>query len=49
MKEVIKYVVKFYYYLNEYILNSVILLKKSKMIEDIEKEEVKMYNYLEME
>ncbi|HBE8163933.1 TPA: site-specific integrase [Staphylococcus aureus] len=49
MKEAIKYAVKFYNYPNEHILNSVTLPKKSKTIEDIEKEEAKMYNYLEME
>ncbi|EJO9581419.1 TPA: site-specific integrase [Staphylococcus aureus] len=48
LRESIKYAVKFYDYPNEHLLTAVKLPKKSKTIEDIQKEEAKMYNYLEM-
>lgn len=49
MKEAIKYAVKFYDYPNEHLLTGVKLPKKRKTIEDIEKDEAKMYNYLELQ
>ncbi|RNH76746.1 tyrosine-type recombinase/integrase [Staphylococcus aureus] len=48
MKGAIKYAVKFYNYPNEYLLTNVKIPKRRKTIEDIEKDESKMYNYLEM-
>ncbi|EZY63475.1 integrase [Staphylococcus aureus R0353] len=48
IREAIKYAVKFYNYPNEHLLTNVKLPKKRKTIEDIEKEEYKTYNYLEM-
>ncbi|HGO1688913.1 TPA: tyrosine-type recombinase/integrase [Staphylococcus aureus] len=48
MKEAIKYAVKFYHYSNKHLLIDIELPKKSKTLEDIEKEEAKMENYLEM-
>ncbi|WP_353437207.1 site-specific integrase [Staphylococcus aureus] len=49
MREAIKYAVKFYNYTNDQLLTGVKLPKKSKTIQDIEKEEAKMHNYLEIE
>ncbi|EZY66103.1 site-specific integrase [Staphylococcus aureus] len=49
MKEAIKYAIKFYNYPNEHILTNVTLPKKRKTIADIEKDEAKTYNYLELQ
>lgn len=48
MKKAINYAVRFYNYANKHLLIDVELPKKSKTIEDIEKEEAKMENYLEI-
>ncbi|EZY60310.1 tyrosine-type recombinase/integrase [Staphylococcus aureus] len=49
MKEAVKYAVKFYDYPNGYLLTGIRLPKKRKTIEDIEKDEAKMDNYLELQ
>ncbi|HDN3443155.1 TPA: tyrosine-type recombinase/integrase [Staphylococcus aureus] len=48
MKKAINYAVKFYNYQNKHLLTDIEIPKNSKTLKDIEKEEAKIYNYLEM-
>lgn len=48
MKKAINYAVKFYNYQNKHLLTDIKIPKNSKTLKDIEKEEAKIYNYLEM-
>lgn len=48
MKKTLSYATKFYGYTEKHMLNDVEVPKKAKTLEDIEKEEQKIYNYLEM-
>ncbi|HCX9036617.1 TPA: tyrosine-type recombinase/integrase [Staphylococcus aureus] len=48
MKKAIKYAVKFYNYQNKHLLTDIEIPKNSKTLKDIEKEEAKRENYLEM-
>ncbi|MEB8175562.1 site-specific integrase [Staphylococcus xylosus] len=49
LKKALNYATKYYSYTNKHILDDIDIPKKAKTLEDIEKEEQKMYNYLEME